>query len=105
MEKRLAQELWRWGSGEHSVGRLLALARRARGLSQTELARRLNVTNANISRIEHGSDLKVSTLIDLARELRLEPLLVPKEHLSSVRGLLDALQHGESDQHERPRFG
>jgi transcriptional regulator with XRE-family HTH domain len=84
---------------------LLAVARRARGLSQAELADRLGVTNANISRIERGSDLKVSTLVDVARELKFEPLLVPKEHLSSVRALLGSLQHDDTAQPERPRFG
>lgn len=97
--------MWRWGSGEKPVGHLLASARRARGLSQAELAQRLNVSHANVSRIERGADLKVSTLIDVARELGLEPLLVPREHLSSVRGLLDSLQHGDAEQPERPRFG
>lgn len=105
MTQRLEQELWHWGSGDRPVGGLLAAARRSRGIRQVELARRLGVTNANISRIEHGADLKVSTLIDLARELRLEPLLVPKEHVNAVRGLLDTLQTGDDGATQRPRFG
>ncbi len=105
MAKPLAQELWRWGSGEQPVGRLLALARRGRDITQAELAKRLAVTAANISRIEHGADLKVSTLVDIARELKLEPVLIPKEHVTSVRALIDSLQTGGGEQPERPRFG
>jgi DNA-binding XRE family transcriptional regulator len=36
--------------------------RQALGVSQTELARRLEVSQANVSRIEHEHDLKLSTL-------------------------------------------
>jgi predicted transcriptional regulator len=32
------------------------------GITQTELARRLDVSQANVSRIEHEQDLKLSTL-------------------------------------------
>jgi len=84
--------LWNLESGERAVGHVLSVARRSRGVTQTELAARLAVSNANISRIEHGGDLRVSTLVDFARELELELVLVPKEHLSAVRALLDSLE-------------
>lgn len=94
-----------WDRGELPVGRLLGLARRFRGLSQTELAARLNVSNTNVSRIEHGADLRVSTLVELSRELKLEVLLVPKEHLGAVRALLDSLDAAEADRPApKPRF-
>jgi DNA-binding XRE family transcriptional regulator len=41
--------------------RLYALRER-QGVTQTELARRLEVSQANVSRIEHETDLKLSTL-------------------------------------------
>jgi hypothetical protein len=49
------------------------------------------MSGANLSRIEHGADLRVSTLLEVARALQLEPLLVPKEYLPAVRALLDDL--------------
>jgi transcriptional regulator with XRE-family HTH domain len=86
-----------------SLGPLLARARRERGLSQSELARRLGMSAPHLSRIEHGADLRVSTLLDVARELKLEPVLVPKHRLATVRALLAAEAQEESP--ERPERG
>jgi transcriptional regulator with XRE-family HTH domain len=94
---------WKWG-GDTPIGRLLASARERLGLSQSELARRLGVSGANLSRIEHGADLRVSTLVDIARALQLEPMLVPKERVPSVRALLDDLQRAHDTEPERGRF-
>jgi transcriptional regulator with XRE-family HTH domain len=95
-----------WGSTGVPVGRLLAERRHARRLSQGDVAGRLGKSVANISRIEHGADLRVSTLLDVARELRLEPMLVPKEHVPAVRALLSSLEHEKDAPHDddRPRF-
>ncbi|HVA36664.1 MAG TPA: helix-turn-helix transcriptional regulator [Candidatus Dormibacteraeota bacterium] len=95
----------RWGPAGQPVGRYLAEARRARGLTLAQLAERLDVSAANISRIEHGADLRVSTLLDLARALKLEPMLVSKEHVPAVRALLSTLEHPEAaEDHDRARF-
>jgi transcriptional regulator with XRE-family HTH domain len=97
-------KLWRWGSAAEPVGRLLAAARERLGLSQSALARRLGVSAANLSRIEHGADLRVSTLLELARALQLEPMLVPKESVPPVRALLDDLHRAQGETPERGRF-
>ena len=55
---------------------------------------------ANLSRIEHGADFRVSTLLELARELKLEPILVPKELVPAVR----AVMHDDRGAPERGRF-
>jgi DNA-binding Xre family transcriptional regulator len=47
----------------------------------------LKFSAANLSRIENGKDLRVSTLLDIARTLGLEPMLVPKMYVPSVRAL------------------
>ena len=45
------------------LGVLLAQAREEAGMTRSELARRLNLHNSTISRIEnHGSDVALSTL-------------------------------------------
>jgi HTH-type transcriptional regulator/antitoxin HipB len=98
----MEQSPWRWGEAG-AVGRILAAARERIGLSQTELARRLAVSPANLSRIEHGSDLRVSTLLELARALQLEPMLVPKNLAPAVRAILDEPQSDDGHA-ERGRF-
>jgi transcriptional regulator with XRE-family HTH domain len=85
----MKQNLWRWG-GEVPIGRLLAKERERQGISQGALAKRLGVSAPNLSRIEHGADLRVSTLVDVARALGFEPALIPKHAISAVRALVDA---------------
>jgi transcriptional regulator with XRE-family HTH domain len=105
MDEHVEQNLWHWGRGEAPVGRLLALARRFRGLSQIELAARLNVSNANISRIEHGADLRVSTLVEVSRALQMEPVLIPKEYVTAVRALLESSYGAQTEgPAQQPRF-
>jgi transcriptional regulator with XRE-family HTH domain len=95
---------WKWDS-KVPVGQLLAEVRERLGLSQAALATSLGVSQANLSRIENGTDLRVSTLVDIARSLRLEPMLVPKEHVPAVRALLSELQRADGeDVLERGRF-
>jgi transcriptional regulator with XRE-family HTH domain len=72
-----------------------------RKTGQAELAWRLRMSPANLSRIEHGADFRVSTLLEIARELKLEPLLIPKELVPAVRAIVDAAD-GEAP--ERGRF-
>lgn len=98
----MKQSPWKW-TAEAPVGRLLAAARERLGISQSELARRLGVSGANLSRIEHGADLRVSTLVDVARALQLEPMLVPKSAVPSVRALLDDIGRTTAEP-ERGRF-
>lgn len=77
--------------------------RHRRGISQADLARRLGVAPPHLSRIEHGTDPRLSTFADIVRALGAEPVLVPKEHLAAVRAVLTDL--GEPSSEERPRFG
>jgi transcriptional regulator with XRE-family HTH domain len=96
---------WRLGGASAGVGAILAAERRRQGISQGELARRLGVAQSNLSRIEKGADLRVSTLLDIARVLQLEPMLVPKQSTRSVRALLDdADARSETKPPKRGRF-
>jgi HTH-type transcriptional regulator / antitoxin HipB len=96
---------WSLGGQSAGVGALLAAERRRQGISQGELARRLGVAQSNLSRIENGADLRVSTLLEIARVLQLEPMLVPKRSTRSVRALLDdAGARSETEAPKRGRF-
>jgi transcriptional regulator with XRE-family HTH domain len=60
-------------------------ARQARGLSQRGLSARTGVPQSHISKIESGgTDIRLSSLIELARVLDLELKLVPRKAVPAV---------------------
>ncbi len=76
----------------------LKSARKARGLKQAELGEKLGLPQSHISKIEQGTtDLRLSTIADMARVLDQELILVPRQMVSSVRALL----RGETEQERR----
>lgn len=68
-------------------------ARKAAGLSQRGLSARSGLTQSHISQIERSAlEPGLSSLIDLARALDLELMLVPKKLLPAVKGILQSTQ-------------
>ena len=66
-------------------------------MTQAELGRRLGQPQSSISRIERGGDLRLSTLLEMARTLDLEPMLIPKLYVPAVRTLIEgAARMGQS---------
>lgn len=63
----------------------LRAARKAKGLSQRTLSELVDVPQSHISKIENGGvDLRLSSLVEIARALDLEVVLVPQKNLSAV---------------------
>ncbi len=70
-------------------------ARESKGLTQSDLGSRIGQPQSAVSRIERGGDLRVSTLLEMARVLEMEPVLVPKHLVPAVHALLGhALDQG-----------
>ena len=70
------------------IASTLRIAREARGLSQRELSAKSGVPQGHISKIENGAvDLRVSSLVALARTLDLEPMLVPSKSVPAVQSI------------------
>ena len=64
-------------------------ARLRKGWSQRALSGKAGIPQAHISRIESGAvDVKVSTLVELARLLDLEPVLAPRAALPAIEALI-----------------
>lgn len=64
-------------------------ARETKGLSQRALSELARIPQSHISKIESGGvDLRVSSLVELARVLDLELVLVPRKSLSAVNSIV-----------------
>ena len=67
----------------------LKRAREAKGLSQRALSARTGVPQSHISKIETGgTDIRLSSLIELARMLDLELKLVPRKAVPAVENIV-----------------
>lgn len=82
------------------LGQTLKRAREQRKQTQHELASHSSFQQAQIARAETGADIRVSTLIELARALGLELKLLPQALVPAI----DALLRNESSQDERPLY-
>ena len=70
------------------IAATLKAAREGKGLSQRALAQKAGVPQGHISKIENGAvDLRLSSLIALARALDLELTLVPRRVVPAVRSI------------------
>lgn len=76
-----------YGNGE--IIEVLRAARQAKGLTQRDLSTKAGVPQSHISKIERGgADIRLSSLIELARALELELVLAPRHLLPAVHGIL-----------------
>jgi transcriptional regulator with XRE-family HTH domain len=79
-------------------------ARVRKGFSQRELSARSGVPQSHISKIESGGvDLRISSLIALARVLDLELLVAPKKSVPAIKSIIRSSQgiNGISDEAEQ----
>ena len=67
----------------------LRVARQAKQVSQRRLSQTAGMPQSHLSKIEQGQvDLQLSSLVELARSLDLEPMLVPRRLVPAVEALL-----------------
>ena len=73
---------------EH-ISSVLKQARLAKNWSQRDLSAETKIPQAHISRIENGNvNLKLASLVELARTLNLELKLIPKSLVTSVNAII-----------------
>lgn len=71
------------------IAQSLKAARESKSLSQRALAKLAGVPQSHISKIENGTvDLRLSSLVEIARALDLEVTLVPRKSLSAVQSIM-----------------
>jgi len=77
--------------------RTLQFAREGAGLSQRDLSARAGIPQSHISKIERGgTDLRLSSLVELARALDHEVVLVPRKVLPAVEAIVRNASSGLS---------
>ena len=85
---------------EHIAGGLKN-ARQEKGLTQRALGRKAAVPQSHISKIENGLvDLRLSSLVELARALQLELMLVPRATVPVVQSII----RGDASEAVRPAY-
>jgi len=73
-------------------------------MSQAKLGKLLRMPQSQIARIERGrSDVRLSTIVDIARALDLEPMLIPKRLSTAVRYMI-AEKPDQSSQEALPKL-
>lgn len=71
-----------------TLGKMLKRARKEAGASQRAVSARSGVTPSHLSQIERGRvNFSVETMVQLARALDLELMLVPKKYISAVTSI------------------
>lgn len=82
---------------------ILKAAREAKGLSQQALGQLAGAPQSHISKIESGQvDLRVSSLIQIARALDLELTLVPRRSLPAIRSIARGAMRGPMEAQASP---
>lgn len=77
----------------------LKQARQSKKLSQRSLAMKLGIPQSHLSKIESGRvDVRLSSLIELARTLELEVMLIPRTVVVPV----SAIVHNATSDQPRP---
>lgn len=80
---------------EH-IAESLRAARERKGLSQRALSAKAGVPQSHISKIENGAvDLRLSSLVELARVLDLEFVLVPRKSVPAIKAIATNLEGGK----------
>lgn len=81
------------------IGSRLKKARLQKKWSQRTLGERVGIPQSHISKIESGAvDLQTSSLIQLARVLDLELMLIPRALVPAFQAMINGKQKGTSEQ-------
>ena len=70
--------VWYRARSRRDLGSAMRSARKREGVTQIELAERLNISRSTVQRLEHGDDVSVEAALSSIAELGLEAIIVPK---------------------------
>src|SRR5687767_4532069 len=88
--------------GAERMATILRDARENNGLSQRDLSAISGIPQSHISKIEKGAvDLRLSSLVELARALDLEAVLVPRAAVPAVQSIVRSAASPSGDKQAR----
>ncbi len=74
----------------NSILEQLKIARQEKGLKQSEFGNKLGLPQSHISKIERGeTDPRLSTVVDMARIVDRELILVPRRLAPAIRPMIE----------------
>ena len=74
----------------NSILKQLKIARQEKGLKQFEFGNKLGLPQSHISKIERGeTDPRLSTVVDMARIVDRELILVPRRRAPAIRPMIE----------------
>ncbi|MBE9520563.1 MAG: helix-turn-helix transcriptional regulator [Proteobacteria bacterium] len=74
----------------NSILKQLKIARQEKGLKQSEFGNKLGLPQSHISKIERGeTDPRLSTVVDMARIVDRELILVPRRLAPAIRPMIE----------------
>lgn len=80
-----------------TLGPQLRTRRSELHLTQAAVASRITTTQSYVAGVERGDrDPRWSTVVEFARALELEPMLIPRERLAAVKAVLDVSPEGDA---------
>lgn len=86
------------------IASALKAARESKGLNQRELSKETGVPQGHISKIENGAvDLRLSSLVALARALDLELTFVPRKAVPAVQSIVRSSERTNRKNSENSR--
>lgn len=81
----------------------LRAARKTKGLTQGALGSKMGLPQSHISQIEAGKiDMRLSSFLEMARLLDLEPMLIPRSLTPAVRSMISGDKKGSSQSAWQP---
>jgi len=87
-----------------SLTQQIRAARNTKGLTQEEVGAKMHCPQSYIARLESGqANMRLSSLIEMARLLDLELMLVPKQHVRMVESLIEGKWNEEATE-EAPAY-
>ena len=87
------------------ISKQLKKTRESKAMSQRELSARSGVPQGHISKIENGNvDLRLSSLVAIARVLDLELALIPRKNFAAVNSIVGSTNRKTDDEPPRPAY-